>query len=68
MNFRTIPKVKTGGVIEDDSIGDGPSSTKKPKIDIELENGKEGKGNKASVNVVLDDKDEKVQMVSNFLG
>lgn len=66
--FRTLPKVRTGGVLEDSSAGDGPSSTKKPRIDLELKNGKGGQENKASFNVVLNEEDEKVRMVSSFLG
>ncbi|VDK87680.1 unnamed protein product [Litomosoides sigmodontis] len=58
----TLPKVRTGGVLEDGSAGDGPSSMKKPRTDIELENGKGGRGNEASFNVVLNDEDEKVHM------
>ncbi|KAM3716486.1 SUMO-activating enzyme subunit [Dirofilaria immitis] len=62
----TIPKVRTGGVLEDDCMEDGPSSTKKSRISIELENGKGGKKNNASMNVVLDDEDEKVQMTFSY--
>ncbi|VDO59844.1 unnamed protein product, partial [Onchocerca flexuosa] len=65
LNFRTIPKVRTGGVLEDDSTEDGSSSAKKPRIDVELENGKGGKENNA-VNVILDDEDEKVQMTFTY--
>ncbi|VDK73502.1 unnamed protein product [Onchocerca ochengi] len=61
----TIPKIRTGCVLEDDSVEDGSSSAKKPRIDIELENGKGGKENNA-VNVVLDDEDEKVQMTFSY--
>uniref|UniRef100_A0A0R3RTK9 ThiF domain-containing protein n=1 Tax=Elaeophora elaphi TaxID=1147741 RepID=A0A0R3RTK9_9BILA len=62
----TLPKVRTGGVLEDDCMEDGPSSTKKPRIDVELENGKGGKENQASVNIVLDDEDERVQMTFSY--
>lgn len=62
-----MPKVRTGGVIEDEPTEIAPVLAKKPRIDIELEDGKYGKKDKASLNVVLGDEDEKVRMVSNFL-
>ncbi|EJW78766.1 hypothetical protein WUBG_10326 [Wuchereria bancrofti] len=63
MNFRTVPKVRTGDILEDDSVGDHSSPAKKRRIGSEVENGKGGEENKTSVNVVLDD-DEKMHMVT----
>uniref|UniRef100_A0A915Q716 Midasin n=1 Tax=Setaria digitata TaxID=48799 RepID=A0A915Q716_9BILA len=57
----TIPKIRTGTVLDDDTVEDGPSSLKRPRFNIELENGRTEKENKTSVNVILDDDDEKIQ-------
>ncbi|EJW73963.1 hypothetical protein WUBG_15129, partial [Wuchereria bancrofti] len=59
----TVPKVRTGDILEDDSVGDHSSPAKKRRIGSEVENGKGGEENKTSVNVVLDD-DEKMHMVT----
>ncbi|VDN93211.1 unnamed protein product [Brugia pahangi] len=61
----TVPKVRTGGILEDDSVRDDSSPAKKQRIGSEVENGKGGKENKASVNVVLDD-DEKIHMTFSY--
>lgn len=63
-NFRTMPKVSAGGELDEDELEGGPSPKKKPRIEINLENGvaKDGKRS-TSENVVLDDEDEKIMMV-----
>uniref|UniRef100_A0AAF5PSR5 THIF-type NAD/FAD binding fold domain-containing protein n=2 Tax=Wuchereria bancrofti TaxID=6293 RepID=A0AAF5PSR5_WUCBA len=61
----TVPKVRTGDILEDDSVGDHSSPAKKRRIGSEVENGKGGEENKTSVNVVLDD-DEKVHMTFSY--